>query len=230
MVRSSHFCICVRDRTVELSALSKTIPTHFPPGSLNRTPVPQDSDRVVSNPLGSTSVVVPDDAEIISLRDRRVYLRPLQAQDRPLLEELVARTESHDLRMRFFGGFHTLPPSVLDQLMIIDPERRITLVASNSASGGRQEILAVARAHALTDGRAEFALLVRSDLKGLGIGSVLLDRLIARSRSRGISLLVADVLQENTRMLRLADKYGFHQEAAQLGTTRLVLDLDSLAA
>jgi len=100
----------------------------------------------------------------------------------------------------------------------------------NSASGGRQEILAVARAHALTDGRAEFALLVRSDLKGLGIGSVLLDRLIARSRSRGISLLVADVLQENTRMLRLADKYGFHQEAAQLGTTRLVLDLDSLAA
>jgi hypothetical protein len=57
-----------------------------------------------------------------------------------------------------------------------------------------------------------------------------LDRLIARCRGREISLLAGDVLQENARMLRLADKYGFRREAAQLGTTRLVLDLGSLAA
>jgi acetyltransferase len=114
--------------------------------------------------------------------------------------------------------------------MFIDPQQRIALVASSTANCGKPEILAVARAHALTDGSAELALLVRSDLKGMGMGSLLLDRLIARCRNRGISLLVADVLHENARMLRLADNYGFRQESAQLGTTRLVLDLDSLAA
>lgn len=168
--------------------------------------------------------------EIISLRGRRVCLRPLAAQDRPLLEELARRTESHDLRMRFFGGSGSPPPAVFDQLMLIDPQRCIVLVASSIASRGKPEILAVARAHILTEDSAELALLVRSDLKGMGMGSVLLDRLIARCRNRGVSLLVAEVLRENTRMLRLADKYGFRREALLFGTVRLVLDLHSLAA
>jgi acetyltransferase len=166
----------------------------------------------------------------ISFGGRQACLRELQPHDRPLLEDLARRTEPHDLRMRFFGGFRTLPPNLLDQLMLIDPRRRITLVASSTASNGKAEILAVARAHALSEGGAELALLVRSDLKGLGLGSLLLARLIERCRSRGFSVLVADVLQENARMLRLADKYGFRREAAPLGTTRLVLELDSLAA
>lgn len=170
------------------------------------------------------------DAETISFRGRQVCLRPLEAQDRPLLEDLAGRTELGDLRMRFFSGFQKLPPEVLDQLMLIDPQRRITLVASSTASNGKQEILAVARAHLVTEGSAELALLVRSDLKGMGLGSLMLHRLIALCRSRGISLLVAEVLQENTRMLRLADRHGFRQESAQPGTTRLVLDLDLRAA
>ena len=81
-------------------------------------------------------------------------------------------------------------------------------------------MLAVASAYTLTESSAELALLVRSDLKGMGMGSMLLDRLIERCRRRRFSLLVADVLQENTRMLRLADKCGFRQKAAQLGTAR----------
>jgi acetyltransferase len=169
---------------------------------------------------------VAKDAESISFHGRQVCLRPLEAQDRPLLEDLAGRTELGDLRMRFFSGFHTLPPDVLDQLMLIDPQRRITLVAGSTASNGKPEILAVARAHLVTEGSAELALLVRSDLKGMGLGSLMLDRLIALCRSRGISLLVAEVLHDNTRMLRLADRYGFRQETAQPGTTRLVLDLD----
>jgi acetyltransferase len=168
---------------------------------------------------------VPDEAEIISFRYRQVCLRPLVAQDRPLLEDLIGRTELQDLRMRFLAGFRTLPPGVFDRLMLIDPERRITLIASSTASYGKPEILAVAGAHALTESSAELALLVRSDLKGMGMGSVLLDRLISRCRSRGFSLLVAEVLQDNARVLRLADKYGFRREAVRLGTSRLVLDL-----
>jgi acetyltransferase len=147
-----------------------------------------------------------------------------------LLKELIAQTELDDLQMRFFGGFRELPPQLLDHLMRIDPEQRITLVAGSNASCGKPEILAVGRAHALAQTSAELALLVRSDLKGLGLGSLLLDRLISHCRRRGFSRLEADVLRENARMLRLADRYGFRREAAQPDITHLVLDLGSLAA
>jgi acetyltransferase len=173
---------------------------------------------------------VPDNEELVTFLDQSIRLRPLRAGDRALLDDLCRRTESHDLQMRFFGGFRSLPPSLLDELMRIDPDRRITLVALGPASSGQPEIFAVARAHASAEGTAELALLVRSDLKGKGLGSLLLDRLIARCRSRGLRGLTAVVLQENARMLRLAERYGFRRELAELGIAHLVLELDSLAA
>jgi len=179
---------------------------------------------------GRAADLVPGNEELVSFRGQPIVLRPLRAEDRVLVEDLARRTEFDDLRMRFFSGFRSLPPRLLDELMRIDPAGRITLVASASACGGQPEILAVARAHASAEGSAELALLVRSDLKGMGLGSLLLKRLIARCHSRGLKVLVADVLEENTRMLRLAERYGFRQEYAELGTTHLVLDLNSLAA
>jgi acetyltransferase len=173
---------------------------------------------------------VPDNEELVTFLDQSIRLRPLRAGDRASLEDLCRRTESHDLQMRFFSGFRSLPPSLLDELMRIDPDGRITRVAIGATSSGQPEILAVARAHASAHGTAELALLVRSDLKGKGLGSLLLDRLIARCRSRGLRGLTAVVLQENTRMLRLAERFGFRREPAELGMTHLVLELDSLAA
>ena len=168
---------------------------------------------------------MPLDDEAISFLDQPIRLRALRATDRALLEDLVHRTDSHDLQMRFFSAFRRLPPHLLDELMRLDPERRIALIASRATSGGQAEILAVSRAYAVAEGSAELALLVRSDLKGLGLGSLMLARLIARCRGRGVKTLVADVLQANSRMLRLAGKYGFRRERAEPGVTRLVLNL-----
>ncbi len=173
---------------------------------------------------------MPDKEEIVTFLEQSIRLRPLRSTDRALLEDLCRRTESHDLQMRFFSGFRNLPPSLLDELMRIDPHRRIALAALGAAGSGQPEILAVARAHTSTDGTAELALLVRSDLKGKGLGSLLLERLIARCRSHGLTVLTAVVLPENTRMLRLAERHGFRREPAELGVTHLVLELDSLAA
>jgi acetyltransferase len=175
-------------------------------------------------------MALPDSAEIVAFHGRAICVRQLQPEDRSLLEELVAQTELHDLRMRFFGGFRDLPPDLLDHLMRIDPQQRIALVAGSYRSSGTPEILAVGRAHAVARGSAELALLVRSDLKGLGLGSLLLERLIRCCRRRGVSRLEADVLHENAPMLRLAHRYGFRREAVQQEVTHLVLELSSLAA
>ena len=169
---------------------------------------------------------MPEPEETVPFLDRVICLRPLRAEDRASLEELARRTEPHDLQMRFLGGFRSLPPALLDELMRIEPERRITLIASGCTREARREILAVARAHAAAGGTAEIALLVRSDLKGKGLGSVMLDRLIARCRRRGLKFLIGDMLQQNARMLRLAQKFRFRVEPADHGVTRLILELD----
>ena len=162
---------------------------------------------------------------------RRVCLRRLQAEDRLLLHEFLARIDPHDLQMRFFAGFRSVPPALLDFLMRADSEGRMPLVAIDDHSRGHPQILAVAHAHAHPGGEAaEIALLVRSDLKGIGFGSLLLDRLITQCRNRGVARLEADVLRQNARMLRLARKYGFRRQAAEGGTVRLALELTSVAA
>ncbi len=163
-----------------------------------------------------------------SVAGRRVGLRRLQVEDRLLLQEFLARIDPDDLQMRFFAGFRSVPPALLDFLMRVDSEGRMALVATDDHSRGQPRILAVAQAHAHPGGEAaEIALLVRSDLKGIGFGSLLLDRLITQCRNRGVARLEADVLRQNARMLRLARKYGFRRQAAEGGTVRLALELNA---
>jgi len=171
------------------------------------------------------SIAASEGAEMIEFRGRAVRLRCLRAKDRPLIEEFLARIDADDLRMRFFGGFRAVSPALLDHLLRVDDPERLALVVIGTAGCGRREVLAVGRAHTSADTTAELALLVRSNLKGLGLGAALLTRLIDHCRHRGISQLVAEVLQQNARMLRLAKRFGFHRQDAQFGTVRLVLEL-----
>jgi GNAT superfamily N-acetyltransferase len=184
--------------------------------------------RTVDAKAGSCgSIAASEGAEMIEFRGRPVYLRRLHAEDRPLIEEFLARIDSEDLRMRFFGGFRAVSPALLDHLLRVDDLERLALVAIGTDGCGRREVLAVGRAHTSADATtAELALLVRSNLKGLGLGAALLAGLIAYCRSRGISQLLAEVLQQNARMLRLAKRFGFRRQDAQFGTVRLVLELN----
>jgi acetyltransferase len=72
---------------------------------------------------------------------------------------------------------------------------------------------------------AEFAILVRSDLKGHGLGKALLSKLMDYCKARGIQRLVGEVLTDNVRMLHLAQECGFHAEYLGSGTVRVSIDL-----
>jgi acetyltransferase len=173
-------------------------------------------------------------AESLRFRGRPLRLRALQGNDRERLEALLAQVAAPDMQMRFFAAFRRVPPALLDQLMQIDPTQRVTVAAVLGTGPGdaNSEIIGVARAHRVAGARAEAALLVRSDLKGQGLGSLLLGRLIARCRERGISRLVAEVMRCNSRMLCLAKKHGFRCESASVqgSTCYIVLDLDAQGA
>jgi GNAT superfamily N-acetyltransferase len=68
---------------------------------------------------------------------------------------------------------------------------------------------------------------VRSELKGTGLGRLLMDKLITYLRANGTQQLVATVLRENARMLELATELGFRDAAVQpeFATRDIVLDL-----
>lgn len=97
----------------------------------------------------------------------------------------------------------------------------------------RPEILGVARAACDPDnGDAELGVIVRSDLKGQGLGTVLLDKLVAHLTARGTQRLVAIVLRDNTAMRDLALERGFVADRtwSDAGTLRLVLPLQPVVA
>jgi len=110
-----------------------------------------------------------------------------------------------DLRLRFFTPVRGLTHAVAARLSQLDYDRELALLAE--ADG---KALGVAHFFADPDNqRAEYAIAVRSDWKGRGVGYLLMTRLIDIARSRGIGELVGEVLPENTPMLQMCRELGF---------------------
>jgi acetyltransferase len=74
---------------------------------------------------------------------------------------------------------------------------------------------------------AEFAILVRSRLKGHGLGWVLMRRIIDYAKEKGLRRVYGDVLVENTTMLQMCTELGFREEDMGLEIRRVVLDLEN---
>ncbi|MEW5962397.1 MAG: GNAT family N-acetyltransferase [Pseudomonadota bacterium] len=135
-----------------------------------------------------------------------VSIRPIRPEDARLYDAFLARVTSSDMRLRFFSALKRLPSKLLARLTQIDYAREIAFVAVSAAG----ELLGVSRFMADPDyTRAEFGVLVRSDLKGRGLGSALMRRLVAYARAEQLRELYGSVLAENTTMLQVARELGF---------------------
>jgi len=148
--------------------------------------------------------------EEITFDDRPLVLRPIRPEDEPAHRELFTKLHHEDIRFRFFGQLREPVHSELARFTQIDYEREMAFIAARKNESGEPETLGVARIATDPDNiTAEFAIIVRSDLKGKGLGSILLQKLIDYCRERGTSRIIGHVLQGNTRMLALAKKLGF---------------------
>jgi acetyltransferase len=166
--------------------------------------------------------------ETVSFDGETILLRPLRPEDAAQHREFVTHISEEDIQARFFRAVRELPPDELAYLTQLDYERAMAFIAVRRNENGKSETLGVVRAQADPDNEdAEFAVLVRSDLKGHGLGSVLLDKIIRYCRERGTRQLSGDVLATNARMLQLATAHGFHATTARQGLVRIVLPLQS---
>jgi acetyltransferase len=139
-----------------------------------------------------------------------VHLRPIRPEDETLYEKFFAHVTPDDMHMRFFTAAPGRSHRFVALLTQIDYAREMAFVALSEAG---DELLGVARMTADPDyTRAEYAVLVRSDLKGKGLGWFLMQHLIAYARKEGLRELYGEVLAENTTMLAVCRKLGFRVE------------------
>lgn len=161
------------------------------------------------------------------LDGREILIRPIRPEDAEPLRAGFGLLRPDEIRQRFLYAIKELTPEAAARLTRPDPEREFALVAAEPMPPGEALIGAVARV-AVTPGtrEAEFAILVSHFIGGMGLGRLLMLRLVRWARRRQLERLYGDVLEHNTAMLGLAQSLGFHREHSDTpGLVRVALDL-----
>ncbi|MDP2808691.1 MAG: GNAT family N-acetyltransferase [Rhodocyclaceae bacterium] len=158
---------------------------------------------------------------------RHLLIRPIRPEDETTLGDLIGSLDPEDARMRFFGTMRSLPRSQLARFTQIDYDREMALVAIERGSDGVERSLGEVRAVTDPDNAvADFAIVVSSEIKGKGLGRLLLASIIDYSRSRGTGELRGETMAGNLRMQHLAQNLGFKlKTGADIGTIDLRLAL-----
>jgi acetyltransferase len=141
----------------------------------------------------------------------RVFVRPIRPEDEPAIHELLRHVTLQDLRLRFFAPMKQFTHEFIARLTQLDYARAMAFVAFDATS---RELIGVVRIHSdSVYENGEYAILLRSDVKGRGLGWVLMQLIIEYARSEGLKVISGDVLQENTIMLELCRNLGFEIKA-----------------
>jgi GNAT superfamily N-acetyltransferase len=144
------------------------------------------------------------------LRDGiRVFVRPIKGEDETLYPDFIAAENLKDARRRFLGAVSGLSDEHIARLTHVDYSRAMAFIAIDETDG---KMLGVVRLHRQADdpGTGEYAVIVRSDCKGRGLGRLLMRRLIEWSEAARLKTIFGLVLADNAEMLKLCEQLGFH--------------------
>jgi acetyltransferase len=198
------------DGVVALDARMRLVPV--PPGQdplarLAILPYPDRLARCVESGLGSLTV------------------RPIRPEDGQAHQDFFHALIPEDVHFRMFGLMRDLSAAQLARFTQIDYAREMAFIATRTMDG-HDETLGVVRVVIDPDNvEGEFAIVVRSDLKGRGLGSLLMGCLLDYCRSRGVGLVHGAALADNVRMHALARRCGFEVRSATDGTVLMQLRL-----
>ncbi|MCZ4060393.1 bifunctional acetate--CoA ligase family protein/GNAT family N-acetyltransferase [Pantoea sp. LMR881] len=149
--------------------------------------------------------------EQVQLKDGQYCLfRPILPEDEPLLRDFIGQVTKEDLYYRYFSEINEFTHDDLANMTQIDYDREMAIIALRQYQG-QPKIIGVTRAISDADNvDAEFSVLVRSDLKGLGMGRRLLEKMIRYTRDHGLQQLNGITMPHNRGMITLARKLDFH--------------------
>ena len=153
--------------------------------------------------------------ERIRLGDgRELLLRPVVPEDEPSLQAAIARLSAEEMRLRFFAPMKTLSHVMAARFTQLDYDREMALILTEPGIPGTTDMYGVVSLNCDANNESgEYAILVRGDMTGMGLGLLLMRRIIDYAKSRGIGEIFGDVLLENHTMLKLCRVLGFTQKA-----------------
>jgi acetyltransferase len=160
-------------------------------------------------------------------KGREFLLRPIRPDDAPGLIEAFRLCDPEDLRLRFFSAISDLSETLAARLSHIDPDHEMAIVATEPAAAS-ETIAGVVRLIYATPGEAaEYGVIVRSDVKKLGLGRLLMLAILDHAAAAGIRQVVGYVLTENRTMLRMARGLGATIERQKTDVTvmRVLFDM-----
>ncbi|MCB5175498.1 bifunctional acetate--CoA ligase family protein/GNAT family N-acetyltransferase [Microvirga lenta] len=145
---------------------------------------------------------------VIALRNgREAFVRPVRPEDEEEFRRFFERITPEDLRLRFFAPVRDFSHTFLARLTQLDYARAIAFVAFDRDSG---EMMGAVRVHADANHETgEYGILLRSDLKGLGLGWELMKLMIEWAKVEGLREIEGQVLRENSTMLDMCRSLGF---------------------
>jgi acetyltransferase len=160
-------------------------------------------------------------------RNGKPYLlRPIRPEDAPGIQAAIASSDPEDVRMRFFSGLRQLPDALAKRLTQIDYDREMAFTLVETVDGREQGVGVVRLALDPDRTRGEYAVMVRSDRIGTGLGLRLMEEIIAYARRIGLKQIFGDVLAENNRMLDMCAKLGFERTGIpEPGVVEVTLNL-----
>ena len=167
---------------------------------------------------------------VVTLLGERVLIRPLKRSDAALYPDFLADVTQADLRLRFFSSMRELSPEMIDKLVHYDVLTTMAFIAIEEGTG---RMLGVVRLHGDDKGESgEFAILLRTHLKGHGLGWLLMKHMIANAKAKGLKFVRGQVLAENTTMLQMCGELGFHaaNDPLERGVKDVTLPLDEVPA
>ncbi len=168
---------------------------------------------------------------LITKGGKKVTVRPIRPEDEDTHRDFLASLSDEDLRMRFFGVVRRdFDHKDLARFTQIDYDREMAFIAQAANEQGRMETLGVMRTNTKPDNSdAEFAIVIRSDQKGHGLGSILFHRGVEYTRDRGTRRISGETMAENKAMQGLARKFGFsvHPSEDDPDLVEMVLELDT---
>jgi len=148
--------------------------------------------------------------ELVDWQGGKLLLRPIRPEDGAAHVSFFNALTPDDVRYRMFVRVRELQPAQLARFTQIDYDREMAFIATRPGPDGVPETLGVGRVVADPDNTsAEFAVTVRSDLKGKGLGVMLMNKLIAYCRARGTREIVGEALPQNAPVIGLVKKLGF---------------------
>ncbi len=154
--------------------------------------------------------IAPYPADLIEHRTMgpdRITIRPIRPEDAEAHTAFFARLSPEDIRYRFFSAMRELSPEQTVRLTQVDYDREMAFIAVKDATN---ETVGVARLACEPGGDSgEFAVIVQADMKGRGLASHLMRRLIDWARGQGLKRAVGQILADNTPMLAFIRHLGF---------------------